>query len=53
MGSPMNQKPVPLARLSVKRFKGFVREDVRAIFTGDFLEDIEAAVAFIMERVKL
>jgi len=40
----MNRKPVPLARLSVKRFKGFVREDVRAIFTGDFLENIEAAV---------
>lgn len=40
----MNRKPVPLARLSVKRFKGFVREDLRAIFTGDFLEDIEAAI---------
>jgi tRNA A-37 threonylcarbamoyl transferase component Bud32 len=33
-----------LVRLSVKGYKGFVREDLRGIFTDEFLEDIEAAV---------
>ncbi len=41
----MNRKHVPFVRLSAKGYKGLVREDLRGIFTDDFLEDIEAAVA--------
>lgn len=44
MGSPLNRKPVPLVCLSVKEYKGFVREDFKSIFTDDFLADLEAAV---------
>ena len=40
----MSRKPVPLVRLSVKGFKGFVREDLRDSFPSDFLGDMEAAV---------
>jgi tRNA A-37 threonylcarbamoyl transferase component Bud32 len=40
----MNRKPVPLVRLSARGYKGFVREDLRGIFTDELLEDIEAAV---------
>ncbi len=40
----MNRKRVPLVRLSVKGYKGFVREDLRGIFTDKLLEDIEVAV---------
>ncbi len=40
----MNRKQMPYVRLSAKGFKGLVREDLRGIFTDDFLGDIEAAV---------
>jgi tRNA A-37 threonylcarbamoyl transferase component Bud32 len=44
MDSPMNYKPVPLARLSVQGYKGLVREDLKGIFTDELLKDIEAVV---------
>ena len=40
----MSRNAVKFVRLSVKGFKGFVRQDLMGIFTGDFLGDIEAAV---------
>ena len=37
----MNRKRVPLIRLSVKGYKGFVREDLKGIFRDELLEDID------------
>jgi tRNA A-37 threonylcarbamoyl transferase component Bud32 len=41
----MDRKHMPPVRLSAREYRGFVREDLRGVFTDDFLEDIEAAVA--------
>ncbi len=40
----MNRKQMPLVRLSIKGYRGLVREDLRDMFTDDFLGNIEAAV---------
>jgi tRNA A-37 threonylcarbamoyl transferase component Bud32 len=40
----MDTKHMPFVRLSAKGYRGLAREDLRDIFTDDFLGDIEAAV---------
>ena len=40
----MERKHVPFVPLSIRGYRGFVREDFRSVFTDDFLVDIEAAV---------
>jgi tRNA A-37 threonylcarbamoyl transferase component Bud32 len=40
----MDRGQIPLVRLSAKGYRGFVRKDLRDLFTGDFLGNIEAAV---------